>query len=111
MIEWNHVLIKNQSETIKYGKKLAPTLHGGDILCLYGNLGAGKTTLVKGLAAGLGVTNEITSPTFALMNIFDIKIFPPPPKAGRQADQLRPRRISPPRRVEKHQSIKTLFIL
>ena len=46
---------------------------GGDIVCLRGELGAGKTTLVKGIAQGLGVRDEIVSPTFTLMNVYDIK--------------------------------------
>ena len=42
-------------------------------MCLYGDLGAGKTTLTKGIAEGLGVKETITSPTFALMNVYNIK--------------------------------------
>jgi tRNA threonylcarbamoyladenosine biosynthesis protein TsaE len=64
------IITKSQEETIELGKKLADHFRGGDILLLNGNLGAGKTTLVKGLAAGLGVKSEITSPTFTLMNIY-----------------------------------------
>lgn len=52
------------------GKKLAARLRGGEIVCLYGELGAGKTTLVKGMAEGLGIKEEITSPTFTLMNVY-----------------------------------------
>jgi tRNA threonylcarbamoyladenosine biosynthesis protein TsaE len=63
---------KNETETIKIGNKIASELKGGDILCLYGDLGAGKTTLVKGLAKGLGIKKEVTSPTFALMNLYDV---------------------------------------
>lgn len=63
------ITTKNTSETTEFGQKLAHQLNGGDILLLKGELGAGKTTLVKGLALGLGVQNEITSPTFTLMNI------------------------------------------
>ncbi|MDD2757961.1 MAG: tRNA (adenosine(37)-N6)-threonylcarbamoyltransferase complex ATPase subunit type 1 TsaE [Patescibacteria group bacterium] len=64
---------KNESETAEVGRKTAAELNGGDILCLYGDLGAGKTTLVKGLARGLGLRRRITSPTFALMNIYDVR--------------------------------------
>ena len=56
----------------KIGQQLAGRLKGGDILCLEGNLGAGKTTLVKGLARGLKIKNNITSPTFAIMNQFPV---------------------------------------
>jgi tRNA threonylcarbamoyladenosine biosynthesis protein TsaE len=61
---------KSEAETIEIGKKIAPDLKPGDIVCLYGDLGAGKTTLVKGLALGLGVKGTITSPTFTLMNVY-----------------------------------------
>jgi len=60
-------------ETIAIGEKIASLLKGGDIVLLKGNLGAGKTTLVKGIAAGLGIKkDDITSPTFAIMNVYDM---------------------------------------
>ncbi len=62
----------SEQETIKFGIKLAKNLQGGDILCLYGDLGAGKTALTKGLALVLGIKKNITSPTFTLMNIYEI---------------------------------------
>jgi tRNA threonylcarbamoyladenosine biosynthesis protein TsaE len=62
----------NQAETQAIGKKIASTLLSGDIICLDGDLGSGKTTLVQGIAEALGVTGEITSPTFTLMNVYDI---------------------------------------
>ncbi len=62
------IITKSQDETYKFGKDLASHFRGGDILLLIGELGAGKTTLMKGLAAGFGVENEVTSPTFTLMN-------------------------------------------
>jgi tRNA threonylcarbamoyladenosine biosynthesis protein TsaE len=60
-------------ETIAVGEKIASLLKGGDVIILKGNLGAGKTTLVQGIAKGLGVTDTITSPTFAIMNVYPIK--------------------------------------
>ena len=66
-------IAKNESETVAIGRKISQDLKAGDILCLYGNLGAGKTTLVKGVARGLGVKKPITSPTFALMNVYPVK--------------------------------------
>ena len=60
----------SEQETKDFAKKFASKLSGGEILCLYGELGAGKTTFVKGLAEGLGITENITSPTFTLMNIY-----------------------------------------
>lgn len=58
---------------IKLGKKLSKKLRSGDLLFLEGDLGAGKTTLMKGIAKGLGVKENIASPTFALMNIYPTK--------------------------------------
>ena len=56
-------------ETITYGRKWAKEVVAGDILCLEGNLGAGKTHFVKGLAAGLGGDSaRIQSPTYTLIN-------------------------------------------
>lgn len=53
------------------GRELAQTLGAGDVLALIGPLGAGKTTLVRGLAAGLGIDSErVSSPTFALSHTY-----------------------------------------
>ncbi|MDR3216386.1 MAG: tRNA (adenosine(37)-N6)-threonylcarbamoyltransferase complex ATPase subunit type 1 TsaE [Clostridiaceae bacterium] len=58
-------------ETEEVGCALATLLRSGDIVLLNGDLGAGKTTFTKGLARGLGVSAEITSPTFTFMNVYD----------------------------------------
>ena len=55
-------------ETIAFGRQLAGSLRAGDVLALTGDLGAGKTCLVKGLATGLGITHAVTSPTFTLIH-------------------------------------------
>lgn len=57
-------------QTFALGKDLAKLFCGGDVVALIGDLGAGKTHLVKGIAAGLGVPDEqlVTSPTFVLVN-------------------------------------------
>jgi len=55
-------------ETFGVGEKLAPFLCAGDILCLNGELGAGKTKFIQGAACGLGVNEAVTSPTFTLIN-------------------------------------------
>jgi tRNA threonylcarbamoyladenosine biosynthesis protein TsaE len=58
----------SQEETADVGRRLASTLDRGSVLLLVGDLGAGKTALVRGLAEGLGVTgDEVSSPTFTLM--------------------------------------------
>jgi tRNA threonylcarbamoyladenosine biosynthesis protein TsaE len=54
--------------TIAFGSALAATLRAGDVLALCGELGAGKTHFVKGLAAGLRADAEVTSPTFTLIH-------------------------------------------
>ncbi len=59
-------------ETRTIAKDLVKTLHGGDILILKGPLGAGKTAFTKGIAEGLGITKEVTSPTFTLMSVYEV---------------------------------------
>lgn len=57
-------------ETINIGKRIAKSLMPGDIICLFGELGSGKTVLTKGIAQGLGVQkNKIISPSFVLIRI------------------------------------------
>lgn len=56
------------AETQALGVKLAERLAGGEIMALSGDLGAGKTTFVQGLARGLGITAAVTSPSFVLIN-------------------------------------------
>jgi len=58
----------SETETSDVGRRLAQTLEAGSVLLLVGDLGAGKTALVRGLAQGLGVPpEEVSSPTFTLM--------------------------------------------
>ncbi len=59
------------AETYDLAEKLAEELRGGEIILLSGDLGAGKTTFTKGLAQALGVTEEVTSPTFTIMNVYE----------------------------------------
>ncbi len=64
------VKIKTNSpeETYSFGYRLGKLLKSGDILCLNGDLGAGKTTLTQSIAKGLDVEDYVTSPTFTLIN-------------------------------------------
>lgn len=55
-------------ETIEFARKLGSLLRGGEIIAYKGGLGAGKTTFTRGLALGLGLPDEVSSPTFALVN-------------------------------------------
>jgi len=66
------MISKSIKQTYLFGNELASKLNGGDIVCLNGDLGAGKTILIKGIANGLGAKQEITSPTFSIMNIYKI---------------------------------------
>lgn len=60
-------------ETQQLAKDFAKNLKGGDILGLYGDLGAGKTTFVQGIAEGLGIDKRIISPTFVIVKQYKIK--------------------------------------
>ncbi len=62
-------------QTLQIAKEYAKTLKGGDIVLLNGEMGAGKTLFTKGIAEGLGITEEITSPTYAYMNDYDGKLY------------------------------------
>jgi len=62
------VVSRSPEETRRLGKELGKTLRAGDVVLLEGELGAGKTTFVKGIADACGVTVEVRSPTFALMH-------------------------------------------
>ncbi|MBE6839505.1 MAG: tRNA (adenosine(37)-N6)-threonylcarbamoyltransferase complex ATPase subunit type 1 TsaE [Ruminococcus sp.] len=55
-------------ETIEFGKKIGALIRGGDIIAYKGSMGAGKTTFTRGLCVGMGLPDEVTSPTFALVN-------------------------------------------
>ena len=69
-LEGRHVS-KSIEDTNNLAKRLADTLKGGEVILLSGDLGAGKTTFTKGLAAALGVQDEVTSPTFTIMNVYE----------------------------------------
>lgn len=73
------MITKTAQETRNYGKKLAEKIKNGGVVCLYGNLGAGKTTLVQGIAKGLGIKQKITSPTFVIMrqysNLYHLDLY------------------------------------
>lgn len=62
-----HVRAPDPEATSRLGRTLASVARAGDLLCLWGDLGAGKTHLAKAIGAGLGVAGPVTSPTFILM--------------------------------------------
>jgi len=65
------IVTQSPVETIAVGKALAGHLQDGDVVLLHGDLGAGKTTLAKGIASGLGVGDVVSSPSFSLVNEYD----------------------------------------
>ena len=65
---------RDAEETFRYGLKAGETARPGDVWCLSGPLGAGKTAFVQGLAKGLGYDGRVTSPTFALQNMYEARL-------------------------------------
>lgn len=63
----HEIVSPTEATTYRAGERIASLLAPGDVVSLSGDLGAGKTCLVKGVAAGLGVTENVTSPTFNIM--------------------------------------------
>jgi tRNA threonylcarbamoyladenosine biosynthesis protein TsaE len=69
-----NIITNSDHETEKAGEEFAKTLNPGDVVCLFGDLGAGKTTFTKGVARGLGVEDRIISPTFSLVRQHELGI-------------------------------------
>lgn len=72
------VVFNNENETLNFGKKLASLLKKGDTIVLTGELGSGKTKLTEGILSYYGLEDEISSPTFTIVNTYtknDINIF------------------------------------
>ncbi len=67
-------ITKSSKETKELGFNFAKILKKGDIVCLYGNLGTGKTTFVQGLAEGLGIKSRIISPTFIIVRSYKLGV-------------------------------------
>ncbi|MDR2027965.1 MAG: tRNA (adenosine(37)-N6)-threonylcarbamoyltransferase complex ATPase subunit type 1 TsaE, partial [Treponema sp.] len=62
------IVSSSPEETIAAGERIAAFLHKGSIVALRGGLGVGKTCLTKGIARGLGIREEITSPTYTIVS-------------------------------------------
>ncbi|MCB1112938.1 MAG: tRNA (adenosine(37)-N6)-threonylcarbamoyltransferase complex ATPase subunit type 1 TsaE [Chlamydiia bacterium] len=64
---------RSEEETIALGRRIGAQLKAGSVLCFFGDLGAGKTTLIKGIAAGVSGCDpdEVNSPTFVYLNIYE----------------------------------------
>ena len=67
------MITNSAEETMQYGVELGRTLQTNEILCFYGELGAGKTTLIKGIVSGYTdhPIDEVSSPTFTYLHIYD----------------------------------------
>lgn len=66
---------KNVGETLAFATEYAKTLAHGDVVLLEGDMGAGKTVFAKGVALGLGIEEEILSPTYSYMNDYYGKLY------------------------------------
>lgn len=64
------IISRSSEQTRRVGMRLGALLQPGNVICLEGDLGAGKTTLVQGLAAGWGSLDLVSSPTFVLVNVY-----------------------------------------
>lgn len=65
----------SEQATIEFAKAYAATLKSGDVVVLDGEMGAGKTVFAKGVALGLGIEDEVLSPTYAYMNDYSGKLY------------------------------------
>ena len=65
----------SEKVTALIAEKYAKTLSLGDVVLLCGDLGAGKTAFTKGIAKGLGISEEVTSPTYAYLNVYGDKLY------------------------------------
>lgn len=65
------LISKSPAETEAFGKKIGEGLTPGSVIALYGDMGAGKTALTRGIAYGLGIVQGVSSPTFALVHEYE----------------------------------------
>jgi len=64
------ILSKSEKDTFELGLKISSKLNGGELILLYGDLGCGKTVFTKGLAKGLLILDEVTSPTYVFLRSY-----------------------------------------
>ena len=63
--------VNSEAEMKAFGMNLGTLLRGGEVLELIGDVGAGKTTLAKGIAQGIGVTEDVQSPSFTISRVYE----------------------------------------
>ena len=68
-------LSRSEADTLVWAENYAKTLRAGDVVLLGGEMGAGKTVIAKGIAKGLGIREEVTSPTYAYINAYSDRLF------------------------------------
>jgi len=73
MTQTKLIEVKSESETRALGEKIGRLLKGGEVIELVGDVGAGKTTFVKGLALGLGINEDVQSPSFTISRVYDAR--------------------------------------
>lgn len=71
--DFKEITTKSAEETMEWGRKLAQEMRGGEVICLRGELGAGKTTFSQGFLRALGIKGALTSPTFVVMKQYKMK--------------------------------------
>jgi tRNA threonylcarbamoyl adenosine modification protein YjeE len=71
LLEGIEIVSTSVKDTYALAQRIAGLLEGGEVLLLDGDLGAGKTTFTKGLAKALGIEDDVTSPTFTIMNVYE----------------------------------------
>lgn len=64
----DRIVSKNEDETIRAGEQFSQRLTNGHVVALFGDLGSGKTRFAKGISLGLGIKENVTSPTFTIVN-------------------------------------------
>jgi len=65
------IITNSEKETFEFGSKLGQACRGGEVFALFGDLGAGKTKLLQGLAEGLGIITKVNSPTFNILKVYN----------------------------------------
>lgn len=66
-----NITVHTEKDMKQFGERLGRLLHGGETIELIGDVGAGKTTLTKGIALGLGVDEDVQSPSFTISRVYD----------------------------------------
>jgi len=73
MIQTKRIEVKSEQEMRALGEKLGGLLKGGEVIELVGDVGAGKTTFTKGLAVGLGIDEDVQSPSFTISRVYEAR--------------------------------------